>query len=152
MAETTPSAAAPTVTDLLGSDTAAAAAAPKTRRKKVKRSIKNARVCIHAGENNTIVTITDMEGNALAWASSGSSGFEGTRKSTPYSAKVAAENAVAKVAGYGIESVTVEVKGLGPGREQSIRGLQAAGLNLDAIIDVTPIPHGGCRPSRRRRV
>lgn len=152
MAETTTPAAAPSVSDLLGSDTAAAAAAPKTRRKKVKRSIKNARVCIHAGENNTIVTITDMEGNALAWASSGSSGFEGTRKSTPYSAKVAAENAVAKVAGYGIESVTVEVKGLGPGREQSIRGLQAAGLNLDAIIDVTPIPHGGCRPSRRRRV
>ncbi len=152
MAETTTPAAAPSVTDLLGSDTAAAAAAPKTRRKKVKRSIKNARVCIHAGENNTIVTITDMEGNTLAWASSGSSGFEGTRKSTPYSSKVAAENAVAKVAGYGIESVTVEVKGLGPGREQSIRGLQAAGLNLDAIIDVTPIPHGGCRPSRRRRV
>lgn len=151
MAETTTPAAAPSVSDLLGSDTAAAAA-PKTRRKKAKRSIKNARVCIHAGENNTIVTITDMEGNALAWASSGSSGFEGTRKSTPYSAKVAAENAVAKAAGYGIESVTVEVKGLGPGREQSIRGLQAAGLNLDAIIDVTPIPHGGCRPSRRRRV
>jgi len=151
MAETT-TPAAPSVTDLLGSDTAAAAAAPKPRPTKVKPSIQNARVCIQSGENNTIVTITDMEGNTLAWASSGSSGFEGTRKSTPYSSKVAAENAVAKVAGYGIESVTVEVKGMGPGREQSIRGLQAAGLNLDAIIDVTPIPHGGCRPSRRRRV
>lgn len=129
-----------------------AAAAGKVRKKKVKRTVKNARVCIHAGENNTIVTITDLEGNVLSWASSGSSGFEGTRKSTPYSAKVAAENAVAKAASFGIESVTVEVKGLGPGREQSIRGLQGAGLNLDAIIDVTPVPHGGCRPPRRRRV
>lgn len=124
----------------------------KVRRKKNKRSVPKARACIHCGENNTIVTITDLQGNTLAWASSGSSGFEGTRKSTPYSAKVAAENAAAKAAGYGVESVTVEIKGIGPGREQSLRGLQAAGLNLDAIIDVTPIPHGGCRPSRRRRV
>ena len=130
----------------------AAPSTPKVRKKRVKRIVKQARVCIHAGENNTIVTITDPEGNVLGWASSGSSGFEGTRKSTPYSAKVAAENAVAKVAGFGIESVLVEVKGLGPGREQAIRGLQGAGLNLDAIVDVTPIPHGGCRPSRRRRV
>lgn len=150
MADTTTPAAPTNVADLLGSDTTAAA--PKSRRKKVKRAIKQARACIHAGENNTIVTLTDLEGNTLAWASSGSSGFEGTRKSTPYSAKVAAENAVNKAAGFGIESVTVEVKGLGPGREQAIRGLQAAGLNLDAIIDVTPIPHGGCRPARRRRV
>ncbi len=124
----------------------------KVRRKKNKRSVPKARACVHCGENNTIVTITDLQGNTLAWASSGSSGFEGTRKSTPYSAKVAAENAAAKAAGYGVESVTVEIKGIGPGREQSLRGLQAAGLNLDAIIDVTPIPHGGCRPSRRRRV
>lgn len=128
------------------------AAAGKTRKKKIKRTVRQARACIHAGENNTIVTLTDMEGNVLAWASSGSSGFEGTRKSTPYSAKVAAENAVQKAAAFGIESVQVEIKGLGPGREQSIRGLQAAGLNLDAIVDVTPIPHGGCRPARRRRV
>jgi len=124
----------------------------KSRKKRVKRTVKQARVCIHAGENNTIVTITDLEGNVLCWASSGSSGFEGTRKSTPYSAKVAAENAVLKAASFGIESVTVEVKGLGPGREQAIRGLQGAGLNLDAIMDVTTIPHGGCRPPRRRRV
>lgn len=124
----------------------------KFRKKKAKRTVRNARVCIHAGENNTIVTITDMEGGTLAWASSGSSGFEGTRKSTPYSAKVAAENAAQKVLPMGVESVQVEVKGIGPGREQAIRGLQAAGLNLDAIMDVTPIPHGGCRPSRRRRV
>lgn len=149
--------------------TAAAAAAPaaptaaslledapkdvtKIRRKKNKRSVPKARACVHCGENNTIVTITDLQGNTLAWASSGSSGFEGTRKSTPYSAKVAAENAAAKAAAFGVESVTVEIKGIGPGREQSLRGFQAAGLNLDAIVDVTPIPHGGCRPSRRRRV
>ena len=125
---------------------------PKVRKKRVKRTVAHARACIHAGENNTIVTITDLEGNVLAWASSGSSGFEGTRKSTPYSATVAAENAVLKAAPFGIESLSVEVKGLGPGREQAIRGLQGAGLNLDAIVDVTPIPHGGCRPARRRRV
>lgn len=124
----------------------------KIRRKKSKRSVPKARACVHCGENNTIVTITDLQGNTLAWASSGSSGFAGTRKSTPYSAKVAAENAATKAAGYGVESVTVEIKGIGPGREQSLRGLQAAGLNLDAIVDVTPIPHGGCRPPRRRRV
>lgn len=131
---------------------ASASATTKTRKKKVKRTVKNARVCIHAGENNTIVTITDLDGNVLAWASSGSSGFEGARKSTPYSAKVAAENAVLKAAAFGIESVAVEVKGIGPGREQSIRGLQGAGLNLDSIIDLTPIAHGGCRLSRKRRV
>lgn len=124
----------------------------KVRKKRIKRTVKNARVCIHAGENNTIVTITDLDGNVLAWASSGSSGFEGSRKSTPYSAKVAAEKAVEKAAGFGIESVAVEIKGIGPGREQSLRGLQGAGLNLDSIIDVTAIPHGGCRPTRRRRV
>ena len=123
-----------------------------SRKKKVKRTVKQARVCIEAGENNTIVTFTDLDGNVLAWSSAGSSGFEGTRKSTPYAAKVAAENAALKVTGFGVESVQVEIKGLGPGREQSLRGLQAAGLNLDAIIDVTPIPHGGCRPPRRRRV
>jgi small subunit ribosomal protein S11 len=128
------------------------APAPKVRRKKVKRTLPQARACIHAAENNTIVTITDLEGNVLGWSSAGASGFEGTRKSTPYAAKVAAENAVQKVVSYGIQSVTVEIKGIGPGREQAIRGLQGAGLNLDAIVDITPIPHGGCRRSRRRRV
>lgn len=137
---------------LEGGDPAPDAKAPAVRKKKIKRSLPKARVCIHAGENNTIVTFTDYEGNVIGWSSSGSSGFKGTRKSTPYAAKVAAENAALKVKPYGIESVTVEVKGLGPGREQAIRGLQSAGLNLDAIIDVTPIPHGGCRPAGRRRV
>jgi small subunit ribosomal protein S11 len=130
----------------------ATTATTKVRKKKIKRTVPKARACIHCGENNTIVTLTDLDGNVLAWASSGSSGFQGTRKSTPYSAKVAAENAVLKAAPFGIQSVDVEVKGMGPGREQSMRGLQSAGLNLDSIIDVTPIPHGGCRKPRRRRV
>ncbi len=128
------------------------AAGPKVRKKKVKRTVPKARVCVQASENNTIVTFTDPEGNVLGWCSAGSAGFEGTRKSTPYAAKVAAETAAQKVASFGIESIQVEIKGLGPGREQAIRGLQGAGFNLDAIIDVTPIPHGGCRPARRRRV
>lgn len=131
---------------------AEAPAAAPVRKKKGKRSVPKARVCITCNENNTIVTFTDLQGNTLAWASAGSSGFEGTRKSTPYAGKVAAETAASKVAGFGVESVTVELKGIGPGREQSIRGLQAAGLNLDAIIDRTPVAHGGCRRSRRRRV
>jgi small subunit ribosomal protein S11 len=134
-----------------GSEAEAKAAGP-VRRKKVKRTVPKARVCIHAGENNTIVSFTDFDGNVLGWSSAGSAGFKGTRKSTPYAAKVAAETAALKVKPYGIESVQVEVKGLGPGREQAIRGLQGAGLNLDAIIDVTPIAHGGCRPKGRRRV
>ena len=124
----------------------------KGRKKKIKKSVPKARVCIHAGENNTIITFTDLEGNKLGGSSCGASGFSGTRKSTPYAAKVAAEAATEAVSGYNIESVQVEVKGLGPGREQAIRGLQSGGLNLDAIIDVTPIPHGGVRPKRRRRV
>ena len=122
------------------------------RRKKVKKTVPNARVCIHAGENNTIVTFTDLQGNVLGGSSAGSAGFKGTRKSTPYAAKVAAETAALKVKPYGIESVSIEVRGLGPGREQAIRGLQGAGFNLDAIVDRTPIAHGGCRPRGRRRV
>jgi small subunit ribosomal protein S11 len=150
-AETPKDSSAAAAAALAGTTEGEAAAAPKKRRK-VKRLVKKARACIKAGENNTIVSITDMDGNVLAWSSSGSSGFEGTRKSTPYAAKVAAENAAMKVAIYGVETLQVEMKGIGPGREQAIRGLQAAGLNLDAIIDVTPIAHGGCRRPRRRRV
>ncbi|MCA9370413.1 MAG: 30S ribosomal protein S11 [Candidatus Peregrinibacteria bacterium] len=131
---------------------ASPAKAKATKKKKIKQKVLKARVCIHAGENNTIVTFTDLEGNKLGGSSSGACGFKGTRKSTPYAAKVAAEKAAELVAGYGIESVQVEVRGLGPGREQAIRGIQGAGLNLDAIIDNTPIPHGGCRPPGRRRV
>jgi small subunit ribosomal protein S11 len=126
--------------------------APKVRKKKIKRTVPKARVCIYAGENNTIVTFTDLEGNKLAGSSCGSAGFRGTRKSTPYAAKVAAEKAAELVQAYGVQSVQVEVRGLGPGREQAIRGIQGAGIDLDTIIDTTPIPHGGCRPRRRRRV
>ncbi len=133
-------------------DDAETKATPKVRRKKIKKSVPQARVCIHAGENNTIVTFTDLQGNKLGGCSAGMAGFKGARKSTPYAAKVAAEKASELVQGYGIQSVIVEVKGLGPGREQSIRGLQSAGLNLDAIVDTTPIPHGGVRPPGRRRV
>ena len=143
---------ADTVAALLEGGDAPAEATGPVRKKKIKRALPKARVCIHAGENNTIVTFTDLNGNVIGWSSSGSAGFKGTRKSTPYAAKVAAETAASKVKPYGIETITVEVKGLGPGREQSIRGLQGAGLNIDAIIDVTPIPHGGCRMPGRRRV
>ncbi|HCI03393.1 MAG: 30S ribosomal protein S11 [Candidatus Peribacteraceae bacterium] len=124
----------------------------KVKKKKIKKTVPKARACIFAGENNTIITFTDLEGNVLGGGSCGRSGFRGTRKSTPYAAKVAAEQAVEAIQGYGIQSVQVEVKGLGPGREQAIRGIQGAGLDLDAIIDRTPIAHGGCRPKRRRRV
>jgi small subunit ribosomal protein S11 len=136
----------------------AAAAAAKTEgpaKKKVrkqKRTVLKARACIHAGDNNTIVTITDLDGKVLGWASSGSSGFKGSRKSTPYSAKVAAEKAMGIVQQFGIQSLQIEVKGIGPGREQAIRGLQVAGVNFDAIVDRTPIAHGGCRAPKPRRV
>lgn len=133
-------------------ETPAASPAPKVRRKKVKRTVPQARVCIRANENNTIVSFTDLEGAVISWSSSGSAGFEGTRKSTPYAAKVAAEQAALKAVPFGVQSIQVEIKGIGPGREQAIRGLQGAGLNIDAIIDRTPIAHGGCRLARRRRV
>ncbi len=126
--------------------------APKRRAKKSKRTVPKARACVCAGENNTIISITDMDGKVLAWASSGSSGFKGTRKSTPYAAKVAAERVMTMVQPYGIQAMQIEVKGIGPGREQAIRGLQVAGVNFDAIIDVTPIAHGGCRKPKPRRV
>lgn len=131
---------------------ASAAETPHRKAKKTKRTVPKARACICAGENNTIISITDMDGKVLAWASSGSSGFKGTRKSTPYAAKVAAERVMTMVQPFGIQSMQIEVKGIGPGREQAIRGLQVAGVNFDAIIDRTPIAHGGCRRPKPRRV
>lgn len=122
------------------------------KKKKIKVKVPTARVCIKAGENNTIVTYTDLSGNKLGGSSCGSAGFKGTRKSTPYAAKIAAEKASELVEGFGIENVHIEVKGMGPGREQSIRGIQGAGITLQSIVDVTPIPHGGVRQKRRRRV
>ena len=130
----------------------AAADAAKKKVKKSKRTVLKARACISATENNTIVTISDMDGKVLAWASSGSSGFKGARKSTPYAAKVAAERAMSMVTTFGIQSLQIEVKGIGPGREQAIRGLQVAGINFDAIVDRTPVAHGGCRAPKPRRV
>ncbi|MEQ1849172.1 MAG: 30S ribosomal protein S11 [Candidatus Peribacteraceae bacterium] len=124
----------------------------KPRGKKIKRSVPHARVCITASENNTIVTITDGAGNALAWASSGSAGFKGSRKSTPYAAKVAAEKAMGLCAQFGIQTLSIEVKGIGPGREQAIRGLQVSGVTFTSITDTTPIAHGGCKPKKPRRV
>ena len=107
---------------------------------------------VHASFNNTIITITDRQGNALAWATAGGSGFKGSRKSTPFAAQVAAERLANVKDDFGIENLDVVIKGPGPGRESAVRSLNAAGFNITNITDVTPIPHNGCRPPKRRRV
>ncbi|HDL89778.1 MAG TPA: 30S ribosomal protein S11 [Thermodesulforhabdus norvegica] len=122
------------------------------RRKKEKKNIQNGIAHIQSTFNNTIVTITDMSGNTIAWASGGTQGFKGSRKSTPFAAQVAAEAAAKKAMEHGLQNVEVHIKGPGSGREAALRALQAAGLNIVAIKDVTPIPHNGCRPPKRRRV
>ena len=125
----------------------------KTRtKKKVKKNISNGIVHIQATFNNTIVTITDQTGNVVAWSSSGVQGFKGSRKSTPFASQRAAEDAVKKAMEHGMKNVEVYVKGPGTGRESALRALQAAGFNIMKIRDVTPIPHNGCRPPKRRRV
>ena len=121
-------------------------------RKRVKKQVSEGVAHIHASFNNTIVTITDRQGNALSWATSGGSGFRGSRKSTPYAAQVAAERAGEAAKEYGVKSLEVTVKGPGPGRESSIRALNAIGYKITNITDVTPIPHNGCRPPKKRRV
>jgi small subunit ribosomal protein S11 len=121
-------------------------------KKKIKRVVTDGIAHIHASFNNTIVTISDRQGNALAWATSGGSGFRGSRKSTPFAAQVAAEKASTTALEYGMKSVDVRVKGPGPGRESAVRALNAAGLRINSISDITPIPHNGCRPPKRRRV
>jgi small subunit ribosomal protein S11 len=121
-------------------------------RKKVKKNVVDGIAHIHASFNNTIVTITDRQGNALAWATSGGSGFRGSRKSTPFAAQVAAEKAGEAVKEYGLKNLEVEVKGPGPGRESAVRALNNAGFRITNITDVTPIPHNGCRPPKKRRV
>ena len=126
--------------------------APTRPSKKEGRGVTHGIACIQATFNNTIVTITDGAGNAMAWASAGSAGFKGSRKSTPFAAQMAAESAAQKAMGQGLKEVRVFVKGPGAGREAAIRSLQAAGLEITAIKDVTPIPHNGCRPRKRRRV
>jgi small subunit ribosomal protein S11 len=126
---------------------------PTTRvRKKVKRQILDAVAHVHASFNNTIITITDRQGNALSWATAGGCGFKGSRKSTPFAAQVAAERAGNVAKDYGVKNVEVRVKGPGPGRESAVRALNAAGFRITEIEDVTPIPHNGCRPPKRRRV
>jgi small subunit ribosomal protein S11 len=125
---------------------------PTKTKKKVKRQILDAVAHIHASFNNTIITITDRQGNALAWATAGGCGFKGSRKSTPFAAQVAAEKAGTTVKDYGVKNLEVRVKGPGPGRESAVRALNAVGFRISQIEDVTPIPHNGCRPPKRRRV
>jgi small subunit ribosomal protein S11 len=125
----------------------------KTRqKKKVKKNISSGVVHIQSTFNNTIVTITDTGGNVVSWSSSGMQGFKGSRKSTPFAAQLAAEDAASKAMEHGMKTVEVYVKGPGAGRESALRSLQAAGFNISKIKDVTPIPHNGCRPPKRRRV
>ena len=125
--------------------------ASKTR-KRVKKNVVDGVAHIHASFNNTIITITDRQGNALAWATSGGSGFRGSRKSTPFAAQVAAERCGNAVKEFGVKNLDVNVKGPGPGRESAVRALNGAGFKITSIQDVTPIPHNGCRPSKKRRV
>src|SRR5579863_9354966 len=128
---------------------AAAAAAP---RKKAKKTVVDAVAHVHASFNNTIITITDRQGNVLCWATSGGSGFRGSRKSTPFAAQVAAEKAGIAAQEFGVKNLEVQVKGPGPGRESAVRSLHNIGFKIANISDVTPIPHNGCRPPKKRRV
>ena len=123
-----------------------------SRKRRVKKNIETGVAHIHSTFNNTIVMITDVHGNALAWSSEGALGFKGSRKSTPFAAQMAAETAAKSAMEHGLRTVEVTVKGPGSGREAAIRSLQAAGLEVTAIRDVTPVPHNGCRPPKRRRV
>ena len=125
---------------------------PTRVRKRVKKHVVDGMAHIHASFNNTIVTITDRQGNTLAWATAGGSGFRGSRKSTPFAAQVAADRAATAVKEMGMQNMEVFVKGPGPGRESAVRALNAAGFKITNITDVTPIPHNGCRPPKKRRV
>jgi small subunit ribosomal protein S11 len=120
--------------------------------RKAKRTLSSGQVHIYASFNNTIVTITDTQGNTVCWGSSGSAGFKGSRKSTPFAARLAAEQAIKAAMSMGIQEVDLIVKGPGPGRESAIRAVQALGLKVRSIADVTPVPHNGCRPPKKRRV
>ena len=126
--------------------------ARRTGGRKERKNVPYGRAYVHATFNNTIITITDQQGNALSWASAGSSGFKGSRKSTPYAAQMAAAQVGRVAQTQGVQELDVYVKGPGPGREAAIRSLQAAGFKLRSITDVTPIPHNGCRPPKKRRI
>ena len=127
-------------------------ATEQSTKKKTKKTVSDGIAHIHATFNNTIVMITDYHGNALCWATSGGAGFRGSRKSTPFAAQVAAGSCGEKAQALGMKNLEVRVKGPGPGRDSAIRGLNAQGLKIKSITDVTPIPHNGCRPSKKRRV
>jgi len=133
-------------------DKAAAGGEAAPRRKKVKRMVAEGVVHIHSTFNNTIITITDPQGNVIAWSSAGAVGFKGSRKGTPFAAQLAAANCAEHAKEYGVRSVDVRVTGPGAGRESAIRALQASGIDIKSIKDTTPIPHNGCRPRKRRRV
>ena len=124
----------------------------RTTKKKTRKSVLDGIAHIHASFNNTIITITDRQGNPLCWATSGGSGFRGSRKSTPFAAQVAAQSAGEAAKEYGLKNLEVNIKGPGPGRESAVRALNAVGFKITNISDVTPIPHNGCRPPKRRRV
>ena len=126
--------------------------ATKTTRKKVKKTVVDGIAHVNASFNNTIITITDRQGNTLSWATSGGSGFRGSRKSTPFAAQVASERAGEAAKEYGLKNLDVRVKGPGPGRESAVRALNNAGFKVQSITDVTPVPHNGCRPPKKRRV
>ena len=126
--------------------------AKPSRKKKVKKTVVDGIAHIHASFNNTIITLTDRQGNVLSWATAGGAGFRGSRKSTPFAAQVAAESAGKAALDYGLKNLEVRVKGPGPGRESSVRALNAVGYKITNITDVTPIPHNGCRPPKKRRV
>lgn len=125
---------------------------PVRTKKRIKKQISDGIAHVHAYFNNTIVTISDKQGNVLGWATAGGSGFRGSRKSTPFAAQVAAEKCAESVKDYGIKNLEVMIKGPGPGRESTIRALNAAGFRITNISDITPIPHNGCRPPKKRRV
>ena len=131
---------------------AGAGGGAKPARKKVRKNVLDAIAHVHASFNNTIITITDRQGNALSWASSGGAGFKGSRKSTPFAAQVAAEAAGRAALECGVKNLEVRIKGPGPGRESSVRALNACGFRISSIQDITPVPHNGCRPPKRRRV
>jgi len=121
-------------------------------KKKIRKNVTDAIAHIHASFNNTIITITDRQGNALCWATSGGAGFKGSRKSTPFAAQVAAESAGKVAVECGVKNVEVRIKGPGPGRESTVRALNALGIRITQISDVTPVPHNGCRPPKKRRI
>lgn len=120
--------------------------------RKTKRTLSSAQVHIFASFNNTIVTVTDQQGNAICWGSAGSAGFKGSRKSTPFAARLAAEQAVKSAQNMGVQEVDMIIKGPGPGRESAIRAVQSLGMKVRSITDITPVPHNGCRPPKKRRV